>query len=137
MAWRDNHPSSLTDLGPLLLRPRRVQPALDELGEEEVAEEELVLGHGAARDDEGERPLGLVVQHQGLCFGGLGGWGKGKLLVVCVWASSIQPQPLTYLIGLDRPGRFGGRHGQPPVQAQGRHVRERRQLVAALRGPCG
>lgn len=94
--WHDNHPSSLPHLGPLLLRPGRVQPALDELGEEEVAEEELVLGHGAARDDEGERPLGLVVQHQGLCFCGIG-WVEKRGVIDRMCMDTIHPTPTSYV----------------------------------------
>lgn len=50
-----------------------------------MSEDKLVLCNGLSRENEGERPLHLVVQSKGLqyfkCFGC---WSKVKTLGVCV-----------------------------------------------------
>ena len=73
-------PSHIEFLVALLLGPRSVQAPLNELGEEEVAKEELVLRDSPTGDYEGEGPFDLGFEHEGfvgLDSGGGGGGGRG------------------------------------------------------------
>jgi hypothetical protein len=59
----------------LVVLPRAQQHPLDVLGKEEVPEEQVVLGQRLGRDDEAQRPLDAVRQHQTVHASQTGGAG--------------------------------------------------------------